>query len=316
MRLVSFAVVSTAVAVVTISAAGAIRQDDPPPPPPPFVADFEVGDPGWQQFTGLQHERERPTADSFALVRTPVRQGKNAARITVRHGYSQFGHSEDTSLFHQSREGDGAEYWYAFSTLFPRDWVKPYRWGIFAEWHANLDTSPIIAFNAAGDTAELNVHTGVTNEEANSFQHNLNLPLLGTLSKGRWNDFVMRVRWRTAPSGTIEVWHRLAGQVHMRKLVSLSGIPTLQWTTGGRGYFVYLLFGLYRGSHCPKPTELDCASSLGVQATNTLYHDSYVRAESFDEVARHAYPGARPILCSTRKLISTRKPRPSTRCAP
>ncbi len=82
--------------------------------------------------------------------------------------------------------------------------------------------------------------------------------------------------------------------------MSLAGIPTLQWTSAGKGYGVYLLFGLYRSSYCEKPTQLDCAATLGVQPTNTLYHDAYARAGSFEEVVKHAFPQPRPTLGSWR----------------
>ena len=73
----------------------------------PFLGNFEVGSPGWQQFTGLQYEVDRPVGDSFAIVGHPVRQGAASARLSVRHGYSRFGHGEDTSLVHHSGEKNG-----------------------------------------------------------------------------------------------------------------------------------------------------------------------------------------------------------------
>jgi hypothetical protein len=266
----------------------------------PFVGNFEnLSGPGWEQFTGLQYEQDRPLQDSFSLVDRPVRSGRRAARITARHGYSRFGHNEDTSLVHLSYEGPGEDYWYAFSTYFPPDWVAPHAWGIFAQWHANLGTSPIIGFNARNDDAFLNVHTGLTDEARNSFQYDLNRPLLKSLSKGRWNDFVMHVRWSES-GGIIEVWHKLAGQQVLKRLILLDGIPTLQWTSARKGFRVYLLFGLYRGSYCATPTQLDCSSSRGVQAPNTLYLDAYARAATFEDVVRAAFPGERVLRCQPR----------------
>ena len=261
------------------------------------VANFEVGPPGWSQFNDLQYEEDRPLQESFGLVDTPVRSGARAARITVSHGYSRFGWNEATLLVDSSEEQPGDDYWYAFSVNFPSDWFPPDRWGIFAQWHANLGTSPVIAFEARADTATLNFHSGLTNEQANTFQYNISRPLLATLSKGKWNDFVMHVRWSTT-NGEVEIWHKLSGDQRLRPLIRLAGMPTFQWTKSGEGIGIYALLGLYRGSFCSQPTLLGCTSPRGVQAPNTLYLDSYARATSFAAVTQAAFPNERTFLCS------------------
>lgn len=261
-----------------------------------FIGNFDVGPPGWTQFSGLQYEPDMPLSDSFGLVDNPVRSGVHAARITVRQGYSRFGYSEDTSLVYKGDESPGDEYWYGFSVYFPKDWFPPNRWGIIAQWHANLGTSPIIGFDVRADTMLLNFRSGLTNEQRNSFQFYRNIPLLNTLSKGKWNDFVMHVRW-SANDGSVEIWHKLAGHHQLRRLLRLTNVPTFQWTRSGHGYGTYLLFGLYRGSYCPQPTQLGCSSSAGVQPPNTLYLDSYARAKSFAALSRAAWPHERAVLC-------------------
>jgi polysaccharide lyase-like protein len=261
-----------------------------------FVGDFEVGSPGWQQFSGLQYEPDRPLADSFSLVSSPVRAGQSAARFVVRQGYSRFGHNEDSEAVWHSDEREGDDYWYAWSTLFPPDWQPPYNWGLFAQWHANLPTSPIIGFDARADTASLGVHTGLTDVAHNAFAVDRNLPLLETLSKGRWNDFVMHVRWTRSKTGTIEVYHRLAGQVRLRLLARVRHIPTFQYAADGSGTGTYLLFGLYRRSYCPQPTVLDCVAAKGVQPPTTIYDDSFVRGRTFAATAARAFPGPPPAL--------------------
>jgi hypothetical protein len=282
-------ILCTTLAEVGRSAQGSATED--------FVANFETGPPGWKQFTGLQYEQDRPLEESFSLVDQPVRSGLHAARITVRHGYSRFGHNEGTLLAQRSDESPGEDYWYAFSVYFPEDWFAPYKWGIFAQWHARLGTSPVIALNARADTATLNFHAGLTDEQRNSFQYNINRPLLPTLSKAHWNDFVVHVRWSTGRDGEVEVWHKLGWQHRLRRLVRLANVPTFQWTTSGTGVGIYFLFGLYRGSHCGQPTNLGCTSPLGEQAANVLYVDSYARASSFDAVKEAAFPGERMLLC-------------------
>jgi hypothetical protein len=291
----------TTFALPTLTAPTTSSPETTPSPtgPPPlgeggFAGDFERG--GWTPFDDFQREDGRPVSDSFVLVQDPVRQGRYAARITVRHGYSRFGHNEDASLVWKSGEHEGDDYWYAWSTRFPSGWAAPFGWGIFAEWHAKLRTSPVIAFNARGDTAYLNLHSGLTNESRNSFAVSRDIPLLSTLSKGRWNDFVLHVRWTTSRAGVVEVFHRVEGEQTLRRLVSLSRIPTLQRTSDGRGAGIYVLYGLYRRSHCTPPTRLECTGSRGVQAPNTLYQDGFTRARTFEAAVGRAFPAPAPTL--------------------
>jgi len=262
----------------------------------PFVGDFEVNSPGWQQFDGLQYQETRPLAESFALVDAPRRQGHRAVRVTARHGYSRFGYNEATLLSWGGREQEGDEYWYAWSTFFPPDWTSPFKWGIFAEWHANLATSQIIGFDARGDRADLRLLSGLTDEPGNTAAVDRLVPLLSTLSKGRWNDFVMRVRWSVRNKGLVEVYHRVEGAQSLRKLVSFGNVPTFQVTKDGRGIGTYLLLGMYRGSYCSQPTQLGCTSPHGEQPPSVLYHDGFVRERTFDAAVTLAFPDPAPKL--------------------
>ena len=264
-----------------------------------FVGDFEVDSPGWQQFDGLQYEQDRSLAESYGLVETPVRQGRRAVRLTSQPGYSMFGHNESTQLLWNGGEQEGQQYWYAWSTLFPRDWKAPHKWGIFAEWHAKLGTAPLIGFSAQHDRAELSILSGLIDEKTNSAAVNRVVPLLPTLSKGRWNDFVMHVGWSTRNVGFVDVYHRVEGTPSLRKLVSFRNMSTFQVTKEGRGIGTYLLLGMYRGSYCAQPTQLGCTSSLGVQPPSTIYHDSFVRERTFEAAVRSAFPGSPPMLPSS-----------------
>jgi len=281
----------------------------------PFVGDFEVASPGWQQFGGLQYEQERPVSESFEIVADPVRQGRNAARFVVRQGYSQYGYGEDTEVEWHSFERPGDDYWYAWSTLFPEDWEAPHGWGIFAQWHARLSTSPVIAFNARTNSVVLNVHAGLTDERLNSFQIDRNVPILRKLAKGRWNDFVMHVRWSTGPDGAIEVFHRVSGAPRLKRVASLRNIPTFQRTKTGAGVGAYLLFGLYRGSYCSQPTTLGCTRGDEVQEPSVVYQDAFVRARTFKAAASIAFPREVTVLAPPRPAKSARPPRKPGRVA-
>lgn len=293
---VACACVGIAGAVVTSGAGGAVSD--------PFIGDFEIGPPGWQQFEGLQYEYDRSLGESFALVDKPVRQGRHATMLTARQGYSPFGHNESTQLLWHGEERDGDEFWYAWSTLFPEDWTRPAGWGIFAEWHANLVTSPLISLSARGDSAEASLLTGLIDESSNAAAVDRVVPVLSTLSKGRWNDFVVHVRWSTRPDGLVEIFHRVAGQSALRKVVSFRNVPTFQATPDGRGFGTYLLLGIYRQSFCAQPTTLECNSTHGTQPPNTVYQDGFARARTYAAAVAHAFPAPAPVLPpdSTRAL--------------
>jgi hypothetical protein len=317
----TFATAWLAVAVATLTAAIAVggslagemsadsaRQDVIPAGP--FVGNFDVPAPGWQQYSGLQREIDRPEEDSFALVNSPVRQGSSAARFTVRHGYSRWGHNEDTEVVLFGGEKPGDDYWYAWSTLFPQNWQAPHSWGIFIQWHANLGTSPIISLNARSDSADLNLLSGITDEDVNRQEVDRGIPILSSLAKGQWNDFLLHVRWSTQHDGLVDLYHRVKGAATMRRVAFARDIPTFQFTREGRGVGTYLLFGLYRGSLCPQPTQISCTSLQPAQPPNVVFHDGFARARSYEQAARSAFPGQLP------KLVANAPSEATTNAAP
>ena len=262
----------------------------------PFRANFEVKPPGWQQFTGLQYEEDRPLGDSFALVTSPVREGTTAARFTVNQGYSRFGANEDTEAVWHSRERQGDDYWYAWSTLFPANWEPPYGWGIFAQWHAPLGTSPIISFNARADTAVLDVHTGLTDEKRNAFAFDHEFPLLGTTRQGPLERLrhacalVAEEGWRDRGLPPARGHDEATPARHPR------GDPDLPVHSQRSGTGTYLLLGLYRRSYCRQPTELNCHSHRGVQPPSVIYDDAFARGRTFEEAVKRAFPDSPPQL--------------------
>lgn len=250
------------------------KKPKPPPPAPPvpppvppspetFAGDWETGD--WSQWTALQHRTEGSPADQFAVVNSPVRQGQYAARFTVRPG-DTFGTSsgERAEVYWAgSDEGEGEEYWYAWSTQFPSDWSEPFGWGIFVQWHSQFPIPPPVSFNARADTAEISVNAGPLEPSGTNGSFRRKYPLLATLNKGSWNDFIARIRW-SGTNGAIAVWHRLEGGTDYVKVVDVTGIPTLQ-SSGATISDNYLKLGLYRNAD---------------NKTNVVFHDAFRRWQS------------------------------------
>jgi hypothetical protein len=238
--------------------------DDPSPPVgTTFLGDWETGD--HSQWTGLQYRTGGSPADQFAVVDSPLRQGQYAARFTVRPG-DKFGTSsgERTEVYWvDSDEGEGEEYWYAWSTLFPSDWSEPFGWGVFVQWHSQFPIPPPVSFNARADTAEISVNAGPLEPSGTNGSFRRKYPLLATLNKGSWNDFIARIRW-SGTNGAIAVWHRLEGDSGFVKVVDVTGIPTLQ-SSGATISDNYLKLGLYRNADTK---------------TNIIYHDDFRRWQS------------------------------------
>ena len=249
---------------------------------------------GWETgrvspWNGIEHEFDRPLGESFSLVSRPVRSGRYAAKFVLRQGYSDYGSGDSSDAYWNSNEGEGDGYWYAWATLFPRSWTEPYGWGLVQEWHSHFPNGAPVAFDARGNQVVLDVVSG-TVMPGRGFEFERHVPLLDTLSRGRWNDFVVHIHWSAGTAGVVEVWHRIAGRGtgRFRKLLTLRGVATLQRKDGVVSTN-YVLWGLYRKSFCAVPTHPGCTGPLGVQPPAVVYQDSFVRGRSFAAVADAAF---------------------------
>ena len=283
-----------------------------------FRADYENGgccvSGGWHD---VQYEFERPMSESFSIVSNPVRQGRYAAKVVVQQGYSPFGYNESTEAATGiTGQGEGSDYYYAWSTMFDPTWVSPYGWGDIVQFYTHnwekFGGPPPIALDTSGSHVDLAVLTGRFDEPGTSadawrgwythpgtstssligYSFKQNFRILDTLSLGRWNDFVMHVHW-SAHNGKIQMWHRLAGASWLPVLDV--NVPTLRYdpATNLSDDIGLLKQGLYRQSYCHQPTTLTaCNSVLGLQPPNILYQDAFVRGSSFAEVVAAAFGGS------------------------
>jgi hypothetical protein len=229
-----------------------------------FVGDWETGD--RSQWDRLHHKTGGVESDQFAIVQDPVRQGAFAARFTVRPGDVFNSGGERSEVVWYSHESEGDDHWYQWSTLFPANWSAPSYFGIFLQWHSALPYSPPIAFDARDDTAQIKMNTGaVDSSGVGAFKHAF--PVLSSLSKGSWNDFVVHVRW-SLTNGALTVWHRDRADRPYSKVLDLQGVPTLQAQDGITSEN-YVKQGLYRWTDAK---------------TNVLYQDDFRRASSLGEL--------------------------------
>jgi hypothetical protein len=290
-----------------------------------FRADYENGSccvsGGWHD---VQYEFDRPMADSFAIVSNPVRQGRYAAKVVVQQGYSPFGWNESTEAAAGfTDQGEGTDYYYAWSTMFDSSWHTPYGWGDIVQFYTdNYDKfggPPPVSLDANGSSVTLSVlagrfdepapdsdpyrgwytHPGASTPSWIGYSFNQNYTVLNTLSLGQWNDFVMHVHW-SGHNGQIQMWHRLPGQSWIE--VADLQVPTLRYDaqTNVSDDIGLIKQGFYRQSYCEQPTVLTaCNSAMGLQPPNILYQDAFVRGSSFDEVAAAAFDDAGSSTPST-----------------
>ena len=258
------------------------------------ISDWETGDASqWNGIVAKDLSAQFGVGNSSVM---PVRQGTYAARFTVRPGDNITGTSGErceADHFHDAwnnytQETIGDEFYYGWSTYFPTSWTNPIGWGIIMQFHHSNPINPPIAFNVSNDTIGINFMTGETtiiDATHRNYAYKNWVKFSNTLSKGLWNDFIVRVKFRPDWTGVFEVWHRVQGQAEFTKVVSLTNIPTMQWSYNadlfdpnfeivynGNWYTspVWLRNGLYRGS--------------GGTNTNTLFHDNFARGTTYADL--------------------------------
>ena len=145
------------------------------------------------------------------------------------------------------------------------DWTPPnpnaggYDWGIIWQLHS-ASGSPPIAFSISD-------HFHFQNCASTSGDYDLSE---SGLNKGKWVDFVTRIKFAATATGTIEIWRRDEGESDFIKVLSLTNKATLD-NDGSQHYWKH---GLYRSpsSH-----------------TNIFYLDNLVLADTFEEAVQAAF---------------------------
>jgi chitodextrinase len=221
-----------------------------------------------------------------------------------KQAYSPFGWSESTEVGKSfSDQIQDSEYYYGFSILLPTGWTPPYGWGLALQWYTkNFNYflgPPPMSVDVGSDRFLLIVNTGLSKPngpwEVNA-KYEINQAGKG-LNIGKWNDFILHIKWSKNSDGLIEAWHRAEGQSDFVKTLSIQE-PTLRWNpdyNGGAADPIGLIKqGLYRNSKCNKvngnigeiqPGDLCQYGAWGTQPDSVIYHDGFVRGKNFNDVA-------------------------------
>ena len=248
-----------------------------PASPPPrlqasFIGDFESGN--FDQWLNCQNiavggvpcnEFKTPTY-SMAVETDVVRQGRFGARFEVRQGDQPPGIccSDRAEVSGETATGanEGDDRWYQWSTMFGDGFPARQGWSVIAQWHANADGSPPVAFNV-GPTNVAADRWGIflSTWNAPGDPGPLFAPWSAPVVRGVWNDIKVHVKWSSSDAiGFIEFW--LNGAPQTFTAAPCPGQTRCMVRTlmpGGGG--VYFKQGYYRDS--------------GITATGVVYHDGF-----------------------------------------
>ena len=224
--------------------------------------DFETGD------VSQWSEEQSVAFDRLKIKANPVREGKYALEVTVKPGDNPIRASGNRNeLVYSDDRPAGEERVYAWSTMWPSDYTSAPTWQLFTQWHHDTGGgSPPVEFYVNGETVYLRISGEVV--------------WTTPLERGRWHDFVFRVKWAT--DGWVEL--------------SYDGVPVLarmKAKTLYPGQGVYLKQGLYR--------------SASVRKVQRIFHDGMIVATSLDDVkpAPAAAPTVTPAAATTTPMPVT-----------
>jgi hypothetical protein len=204
-----------------------------------WSGDFETGDIGqWNEK--LNAANTAPAR--VTVVAAPVRQGKHAGRVEVRNddlwsnglNRVELGHHPDPTTFENS------ERTYAWSMMVPRAGTWDAREKQIAYFEADVIYMQVMSFVVHGQDIQL-----VTRLPADTVRWDG----AGQLTRGRWHDFVLHVRWSTdARAGFVELW--FDGQ----QVVPRTAVATMRKDAAGQPKANFLHLGIFRGPPPPTPT--------------------------------------------------------------
>jgi len=234
-----------------------------------FDGGFETGD--HSQWAELNWNLDRPESEQFEIVTDIVRRGVYAAKMTVHDGdeFLETG-GERVQLERPDayNENEGDEYWYSWSTFFPSDWQNLTNapdddWLLIADWHASNDgdfadicqplqieingNNQLIARMLTGNVTGYNCFSG--SGTANYYDQ----IIVDGIELGKWNDFVVHIKWTVENTGVVEIWHKTDEETTFSKVFSQAGVPTLQYinnkTNTDTPYFILAHYRSAAQSH-------------------------------------------------------------------
>jgi polysaccharide lyase-like protein len=193
-----------------------------------------------------------------SIIKSPVRQGRYAARFVVGPGDDPINATgERSEVYVATGEKEGTESWWAWSTYFPAGFHPNINgsMNIFTQWHhTGTRCPPPVTFEVDNtrSPAKLKLRAWGGRLPTSCEPPSKRAWDFATLRRGRWYNFVFHVKWSSNRSiGFVKVW--VNGRVR---------VPKIHTATLYEGQGVYLKQGFYRA-----PSSL----------TTTIIHDGMRR---------------------------------------
>lgn len=202
---------------------------------------------------------------TVTVVGNPVRKGSKAVRMTTTDSCASSGRAQIVSNF---RLNDGDEYYFSDSVYFSPDFpIDRGSWLQFGEIYGPPHGGPpTMGFDADRSCGASGLRACVNDVDRSIWTSPTEL------ERGRWHDFVYRVKLSTNASvGFMEVWHNGVKQTMkngQQRTYYQTLKPGVNWNGSGNYYRV----NLYRSANW---------------GTTTLYHDEVAIGKTFESV----YPG-------------------------
>ena len=186
------------------------------------------------------------------VVDAPVRRGRHAVRLHVEQGdvvLTQGSDRCDLYVYRPETLGvEGREQWWAWSTLFPKDFhpTPDTDWNVVQDFHNSGSAgmaNTMITVNTIGrrPMLQLSVFGG---DPAHPSELRRNV---APLSLDRWYDFVFHVRWSSdAGTGFVQLW------INRRLVFPLRHLATLY-----PGQTTYFKLANYRPSYALGSSVID-----------------------------------------------------------
>lgn len=172
-----------------------------------------------------------PSSHSFRVINNPVDSGDKSGKFELRNTDRLSTRTTSTPraeiLFPPQTHN---ERWYAFSVFFPSEgYAKDRAVEIISQWHQAGGGSPPNSIEVINDNIYLRSLNRNTTANGNSVY--TNYPL-GTVERGKWNEFVFHFVHASNQNGLIEIWQN-GRKIHEIKGPNMrSGFPRPQLKVG------------------------------------------------------------------------------------
>jgi hypothetical protein len=171
--------------------------------------------------------------------------------------------------------------------------VSPSGWGAFQQLHSNdIYHAPPIFFIGARDAYYVQLISGDLDYLNDPTKSHAAKYEIGALQKGKWVDFVWKIKFAKTFTGSVDVWRRIEGETDFTQVLSVANMPTLSFkssVSGGAVLDAYWKTGYYTSAE---------------NFTRVIYIDCNTRGADFNDVVAAAFPTS----SATSTATATAKP--------